>query len=260
MSLPVYGSTCTAFSNDGAHLSSLEDNLDDKFSINALWDKGYVSSSKLASIDNPAVRQYHENQNKLLEKMAGACDSLFQNSSTVSSPFPSTSPSSTSTSSSPNTVSRAILLSNACNLVLLCAQLYAFISSRSFSMLAVFIDALLDMVSGVVVGLTWYIKDRKDRIRYPVGRQRLEPLGVIAMACLMTAATLVTFEQAMGSFIESTHPKLTISMTTCVILLIALTIKVSLYSYCRSVEHDSCLLYTSPSPRDQRGSRMPSSA
>ena len=25
-------------------------------------------------------------------------------------------------------------------------------------------------------------------------------------------------------------------------------------------DHDSCLLYTSPSPRDQRGSRMPSSA
>ena len=25
-------------------------------------------------------------------------------------------------------------------------------------------------------------------------------------------------------------------------------------------EHDNCLLYTSPSPRDQRGSRMPSSA
>ena len=26
------------------------------------------------------------------------------------------------------------------------------------------------------------------------------------------------------------------------------------------VEHTTCLLYTSPSPRDQRGSRMPSSA
>ena len=25
-------------------------------------------------------------------------------------------------------------------------------------------------------------------------------------------------------------------------------------------EYDACLLYTSPSPRDQRGSRMPSSA
>ena len=27
-----------------------------------------------------------------------------------------------------------------------------------------------------------------------------------------------------------------------------------------TVNHDNCLLYTSPSPRDQRGSRMPSSA
>ena len=27
-----------------------------------------------------------------------------------------------------------------------------------------------------------------------------------------------------------------------------------------SLPHESCLLYTSPSPRDQRGSRMPSSA
>ena len=27
-----------------------------------------------------------------------------------------------------------------------------------------------------------------------------------------------------------------------------------------SVHYDPCLLYTSPSPRDQRGSRMPSSA
>ena len=28
----------------------------------------------------------------------------------------------------------------------------------------------------------------------------------------------------------------------------------------KPVERDACLLYTSPSPRDQRGSRMPSSA
>ena len=32
------------------------------------------------------------------------------------------------------------------------------------------------------------------------------------------------------------------------------------YSVIDSEERDFCLLYTSPSPRDQRGSRMPSSA
>ena len=30
--------------------------------------------------------------------------------------------------------------------------------------------------------------------------------------------------------------------------------------FCLRIKGDSCLLYTSPSPRDQRGSRMPSSA
>ena len=33
-----------------------------------------------------------------------------------------------------------------------------------------------------------------------------------------------------------------------------------LVQYCQKPQHQDCLLYTSPSPRDQRGSRMPSSA
>ena len=33
-----------------------------------------------------------------------------------------------------------------------------------------------------------------------------------------------------------------------------------LYMICTLAKHKACLLYTSPSPRDQRGSRMPSSA
>ena len=36
--------------------------------------------------------------------------------------------------------------------------------------------------------------------------------------------------------------------------------KVDLVSYKDALSNYSCLLYTSPSPRDQRGSRMPSSA
>ena len=35
---------------------------------------------------------------------------------------------------------------------------------------------------------------------------------------------------------------------------------VKLCKRCHGKEHGDCLLYTSPSPRDQRGSRMPSSA
>ena len=34
----------------------------------------------------------------------------------------------------------------------------------------------------------------------------------------------------------------------------------SMLDFAENVQDNSCLLYTSPSPRDQRGSRMPSSA
>ena len=34
----------------------------------------------------------------------------------------------------------------------------------------------------------------------------------------------------------------------------------TIYSHLENVMVEVCLLYTSPSPRDQRGSRMPSSA
>ena len=38
------------------------------------------------------------------------------------------------------------------------------------------------------------------------------------------------------------------------------SLSVSLFIDGKRVQSDTCLLYTSPSPRDQRGSRMPSSA
>ena len=38
------------------------------------------------------------------------------------------------------------------------------------------------------------------------------------------------------------------------------SLKEFILSYAKDIEIDICLLYTSPSPRDQRGSRMPSSA
>ena len=41
---------------------------------------------------------------------------------------------------------------------------------------------------------------------------------------------------------------------------LAVTLVYSILRFSNFAQGDSCLLYTSPSPRDQRGSRMPSSA
>lgn len=202
----------------------------DPFSIRSLWSVGYQSQSFLSTIRNDALRAFYESQNDLLEGMADVSNDP---------DGPRTNHSTGPASNNDVRVQRAILASNICNAFLLFAQLYAFISSRSFSMLAVFIDALLDMVCGLVVAFSWYLKRHKDKIRYPVGRARLEPLGVIGMACLMTAATLVTLEQATGALIQGDPRHISLSFNTAAILLSALAIKASLFAYCHTVDDGS---------------------
>lgn len=197
------------------------------FPIDSLWRRGYASSSFISSLQGKSLRSFYQSQNELLECMADAsnhsAESVVRCDSTLVE----------------RSVRRAILASNICNAFLLCAQLYAFISSSSFSMLAVFVDALLDMVSGLVVALTFHFKHQKDKVHYPVGRARLEPLGVIGMACLMTGATLVTLEQSIGALLAPEPRQLTLHFRTIAILLSALAIKASLFAYCRFVDHDS---------------------
>ncbi|CDF35993.1 unnamed protein product [Chondrus crispus] len=134
-------------------------------------------------------------------------------------------------------VRNAIVASNACNVGLLAAQLFVLTASASLAILAVFIDALLDTVSGAVLAATWYWKGQRDPARYPVGRSRLEPLGVIAMACLMTAATLLALEKSVGALVEGAPSEALsgLSVGTGAVLVGAMAIKVGLYWYCAGV-------------------------
>lgn len=221
VSNPFSSSTTPSYSATVSPLSQ------DPFSIQYLCSLGYISPDVIATIANKHVRAFYQSQNDLLQSM-----SELSEQPCLSSPL-------TSVTSRHDRVRYAIIASNVCNAFLLFAQLYAFISSRSLSMLAVFLDALLDMVSGIVVSFTWCLRNRKDKILYPVGRARLEPLGVIGMACLMTAATLVTLEQSIGALLEGSPRHLTFSFRTACVLLSALAIKGSLFAYCRNVSDDS---------------------
>lgn len=216
-------------SSIAAHYSStLPSSPRNPFSIQHLCSRGYTPPDVIAAIKSKRIRAFYQSQNDLLQSMSQV--------SQHSSSSPSTPP-----SSSPHQprVRYAIIASNICNAFLLFAQLYAFISSSSFSMLAVFIDALLDMISGIVVAFTCHLRTHKDKVHYPVGKARLEPLGVIGMACLMTAATLVTLEQSVGALFEGAPRHITFSSRTAFILFTALTIKAALFTYCRNIPDDS---------------------
>lgn len=222
-----------------------------RFSIESLWRQGYSSAAQLSTIKSGKVRAFYEQQNALLEGMARACQyrprSTFPEFERVCS-IPEDirlliesddgGGAGCGESKKERQVRQAIILTNVANAFLLCAQIFAFISTSSYSILAVFVDSLLDACSGLIILFTWYLRKRKDH-RYPVGRQRLEPLGVIFMSCLMTAATLLTLTESISTLIENEPRTLTITLSTCVILFLALIVKGALFVYCSRIDDES---------------------
>lgn len=132
-------------------------------------------------------------------------------------------------------VRRAILASNAVNLLLVLTQLYAFFASASVTLLACFVDAVLDVSSGLVILATWRLKQTHvhDAQAYPVGKSRLEPLGVIVFACLMTTGTLAAVKEGVNTL--ATHPPpMVITTPVAALLLLSISAKGALYCYCKA--------------------------
>jgi len=135
-------------------------------------------------------------------------------------------------------VQRAVYASNAANVFLLAAQVYAFLRSGSLSLMASTTDAALDFVSGLVVLYTWRLRSVRNKYSYPVGRARMEPLGVVLMACLMTAATLLVLEESIAALAHgsSETPLAGLTPVTAAVLLSALGVKGALYSVCSGID------------------------
>jgi len=207
-------------------------------SLMHLW-RGYKGENELQS-KSDAVRGFYEDQNSLLEdfvtyslnhqnlsykerQFARKCASIFRSDKLENNLQES------------NLVRNAVYLSNICNVLLLFAQLFAFLSSMSLALLATLTDAVLDFVSGMMIFITWKLKHSRDKYAYPVGQSRMEPLGVIGMACLMTSATLITLQESVITLAGGKDNARFSGLTPSVILVVgfALFTKLGLYLFCR---------------------------
>jgi hypothetical protein len=82
-------------------------------------------------------------------------------------------------------VTLAIYINFAANAILLAGKLVVVLSVPSVSVLASLVDAMLDFLSTVIVWVTTWLIRKQDQYRYPVGRRRLEPLGVLVFSVIM---------------------------------------------------------------------------
>jgi cation diffusion facilitator family transporter len=72
------------------------------------------------------------------------------------------------------------------NFFLFIIQLYAAVTTGSLALFATAADAFMDLVSSIVMLVTSRMSSRPKPYKYPVGRRRVETMGVIMFCALMT--------------------------------------------------------------------------
>ena len=142
-------------------------------------------------------------------------------------------------------------LSLVANIFLVVIKLVAAISSGSLSIVASAIDSLLDILAGVVLYFTSKAAQKRDPYMYPVGKSRLEPIGVIIFACIMGVSMFGVCQESVSSLIgHLTGTNLLyikVDVVPLLVLLITIFIKLGLYLYCMYAckfdENSSVLAY-----------------
>ena len=79
-------------------------------------------------------------------------------------------------------VTVAIYVNLVANFLLLIGKIVVIVLTSSLSVLASLVDAALDFLSTAIVWTTTKLISRQDQYAYPIGRRRLEPIGVLVFS------------------------------------------------------------------------------
>lgn len=80
-------------------------------------------------------------------------------------------------------------------MVLFVAKLFASVESRSLAVIASTLDSLLDLLSGFILWFTSYAMNKPNQHQYPVGKNRMQPVGIVVFATVMATLGLqILFE------------------------------------------------------------------
>ncbi|KAF3906419.1 hypothetical protein ABW20_dc0105264 [Dactylellina cionopaga] len=136
-------------------------------------------------------------------------------------------------------VKLAIYVNLAANTILLVGKIVVTLLTSSLSVLASLVDSALDFLSTAIIGLTTYLISRRDSHRYPVGRQRLEPIGVLVFAVIMIVSFIQVAVQAIQTLLGESRSVIQLSNYAIVIMTLTVAIKGACYLWCRLIKSSS---------------------
>ncbi|XP_021910275.1 metal tolerance protein 11 isoform X1 [Carica papaya] len=140
----------------------------------------------------------------------------------------------------------AIRISNAANMVLFAAKVYASVRSGSLAIIASTLDSLLDLLSGFILWFTAFSMKTPNPYQYPIGKKRKQPLGILVFASVMATLGLQIILESFRTMISDEDEfDLTKEQETWVvgIMLSVTLVKFILVIYCRSFTNEIVKAY-----------------
>ncbi|KAI0450627.1 hypothetical protein F5B21DRAFT_424683 [Xylaria acuta] len=141
-------------------------------------------------------------------------------------------------SSSP-VVTWAIYINFTANLLLLAGKTAVMVSVSSMSVLASLVDAVLDFLSTVIVWITTFLISRQDQYKYPAGRRRLEPLGVLVFSVIMITSFVQVALQSTERLASPNHEIIELGIPALALMVSTVAIKGLCWVWCRLVKNSS---------------------
>ncbi|KAK4192622.1 hypothetical protein QBC35DRAFT_196974 [Podospora australis] len=136
-------------------------------------------------------------------------------------------------------VTLAIYVNFAANVILLIGKTLVIMSVPSVSVLASLVDAILDFLSTVIVWVTTVLIRKQDQYRYPVGRRRLEPLGVLVFSVIMITSFVQVALEAIQRLASPNHEIIELGVSAIGIMLGTIVVKGLCWLWCRLVKNSS---------------------
>ncbi|KAF7874360.1 hypothetical protein EAF04_003032 [Stromatinia cepivora] len=138
----------------------------------------------------------------------------------------------------------AIYASSTVNFGLFIIQVFAAVSTGSLALFATAADAFMDLVSSIVMLITSRIAAKPNITKFPVGRKRVETVGIILFCALMTTVSVELIIESARSLADGPKENETLKTIPLVCVGVAIFSKAVLFVYCFTLRrYPTCAIF-----------------
>ncbi|KAL5121701.1 hypothetical protein ACEQ8H_000388 [Pleosporales sp. CAS-2024a] len=136
-------------------------------------------------------------------------------------------------------VQLALYVNLAANTALLIMKVIVAVMTSSLSVVASLVDAALDFLSTAIIWTTSWMISRQDRYAYPVGRRRLEPIGVLVFSVIMITSFTQVGIEGISRLSGTDHTIVQLTIPALAIMASTVVVKGLCWLWCRLIRNSS---------------------